>query len=222
MSQSFPERLKNYLNERYKNERYFEPYEIETNPNLLPSTIEGKHTKWSVETEWPESCSCIKEDVDGKVWIVSYPLCWIDDWLSEILWKIYGPRIKGAEGEEKRRLFARMHEKEDEIFNDLLNRKNWDKYLKKRLYRDLVIDLMWSDEVAKRISEKFGIEIILVISHMNYKTYLNSSFDSKGLNEEQKFEEIKKRVEAILAARKLYGDSKERKKFWKELLAKAK
>jgi hypothetical protein len=66
MSRGLPERLRDYLNEKYKSEKWFHPYEF----------IErGKEDeKWKLRTDWYDGCGVVKELVDGSIWVSSGPL----------------------------------------------------------------------------------------------------------------------------------------------------
>jgi hypothetical protein len=60
---------------------------------------------------------------------------------------------------------------------------------------------MWGDEVARRVSEKHGIEVRFEI---DYESGFFTTFDSTGMDDEQLINETMKRVDAINEAREMF------------------
>jgi len=218
MSRGLPERLRDYLNEKYKSEKWFHSYEF----------IErGKEDeKWELRTDWYDGCGGIREYVDGNVWILSGPLAYLGDGLHNVLLRLYDSRIRSAKNEdEEKRFYDELYKEEEDILGDILHRRNLNKYLKEKEFRDLIIDVLWSEEIARRISQEFRVEVKYLIDDVKWRTYFYSAFDSKNMDENRKFEEMVKRVEAIHAACKtyrLYDENEDYKKFKKKVLAEKK
>jgi len=218
MSQDLPERLRDYLNEKHKNEEGFRPYEI------MKGQV--RNEKWFVYTEWRGGCG-IRERMDGTIWVTSSALNYLGDWLLLVLSEPYKHRMWSVKSEdEEEKICDELHKKADPILEDILHRRNLNKYLKEKDYRDIIIDVLWSDEIARRISQEFKIEVKCLMDDVKWKTYFCSAFDSKGINEDQKFEEIVKRIEAVRAAYKMYrlydemyDESEDYKKFKERVLA---
>jgi len=60
---------------------------------------------------------------------------------------------------------------------------------------------MWGDEVARRVSEKHGLEVEFRI---DTESGFFTTFDSTGMDDEQLINETMKRVNAIAEARETY------------------
>jgi ribosomal protein L1 len=60
---------------------------------------------------------------------------------------------------------------------------------------------MWGDEVARRVSEKHGLEVEFRI---DTESGFFTTFDSTGMGDEQLINETMKRVNAIAEARETY------------------
>lgn len=219
VSQSFPEKLKDILNEKYKNTRWFEPFELDTNPVF-------KDEKWCINTPMYGGFGVIGF-TDGRIRVSTHVVDDWDDGIYNMLWPLYEPKIKGKSKEEKEKIWAIYDKEREEILNDVINRR-WEKYLKgkylRKPYYGFIVGAFWADEVARRVSEKFSVEVIYY-TNPGYDSFFISFFDSKDMTEEQIINEVLKRTDAVSTAFKLYESRKqhdeEYKKFKKELLAKA-
>ncbi|MEM2002548.1 MAG: hypothetical protein QXU11_00665 [Thermoproteota archaeon] len=155
MSQGFPERVRDKLNEIFKDEPSFKPFEVESNPNAGPD----KGNKWEVIAyEWLWfNCRVVKEKEDGTVWIWSDSLGVIDDGLRDLVHDIYEQRIERVKTEEEK-----LRKKEEEEFEKALDdivHKRWDKYLRKRAYQGTIIYKFWAEEIAKKMSEQCRFKV---------------------------------------------------------------
>ncbi|MBO3842563.1 MAG: hypothetical protein FGF48_09160 [Candidatus Brockarchaeota archaeon] len=218
MSQEFLNRLKNYLDERLKGEVLYDslkPFKIEVFP---PS---NKYWRWWVRTEsYGVPVAVVAEHGDGTVSVKSDLLDKAGDDIIERLCKSYRSKFAKARGnkEEEEVWDALRRKEEDEARKDYLNRRNFEKHLKKS-YWHAFLRLLWFDEVARRISEEHGVEVRVEIDKVDYESGLESKFDGSNMDEEKKFEEIRKRVEAVIAAYKLahqayhFREPKKREKF---------
>jgi len=202
MCQGFLEKLRDYLSERLKNEgfyRWFRPFEIEKRGPF-------DREKWLVRTQGGLlPVASITESIDGMVSVYSCRTDKAGDYISECLVKSYRHRFKKAEAkgkEEEEKIWKALDKEKEEAYRDYVSRRNIEKHIK-RPYREAFVRLLWFDEVARRISEKYGVKVKLGINEIDCDSGLVSRFDGNDMNEEEKFEEIKKRVEAIIAARKL-------------------
>ncbi|MBO3800082.1 MAG: hypothetical protein FGF52_03390 [Candidatus Brockarchaeota archaeon] len=201
MSQEFLNRLKNYLDERLRNEvRWgsFKPFEID-----VPSSPFSWY-RWEVRTESHAPVGVVTEHSDGTVSLKSDLLDKAGYDISVRLVKSYRFKFAKARGskEEDEKVWETLNREEEEACKDYLNRRNFEKHLKKT-YWHAFLRLLWFDEVARRISEEYGVEVKLEIDKIDYDSGLISEFDGNNIDEERKFEEIKKRVEAFIAAYKL-------------------
>ncbi|MBO3808120.1 MAG: hypothetical protein FGF50_00780 [Candidatus Brockarchaeota archaeon] len=202
MSETFLNRLKNYLDERLKNEvlivNGFKPFEIETH---FPS---GSRRKWEVFTQGWVTVGSIKEFLDGTVVVGSASLDRAGDGILEHLSVSYRRKLGQAEisKEEEKKAIEVVLRRQEEVCEDYLHRRNLEKHLKKPYWRTFV-RLLWFDEVARRISEEYGVKVEAVVYEVTYDCGLESKFDGTNMDEDKKFEEIKKRVEALIAAYKL-------------------
>ncbi|MBO3809064.1 MAG: hypothetical protein FGF50_05655 [Candidatus Brockarchaeota archaeon] len=213
MGREFLNRLKNYLDERLKDEAIwdsFKPFEIDV---FSPSDWR----RWWVRTESRVPVGFVMERSDGTVSVESELLDKAGDYIIECVCRSYRFKFAKARGnkEEEEKIDKAHNEEIDEARKDYLNRRNFEKHLKKSYWRAF-LRLLWFDEVARRISEEYGVEVKVEIDDVDYDSGLISEFDGRDMDEERKFEEIKRRVEAVTAAYKLayqaYGTSKEKRK----------
>jgi len=198
VSLNFLEKLRDYLNERLKDEALyfgFKPFRI----------VKYQTGDLEVHTESITAVRSVEFRADGTIAVESELVDKGGDYIGERLVKNYRRRFKEAEAkgkEEEDKVWKALDKKEKEIYRDYINRKNLEKHLKKN-YREAFIRLLWFDEVAKRVSKEYGIDVKVEIDEIDYDSGLISEFDGSNMSEEEKFEEIKKRVEAITAAYKL-------------------
>jgi hypothetical protein len=208
MSQAFLEKLRDYLNERFKKEgRLFKPFEIDTS---CPPY------RWLIGDEGTTAVAIIIESVDGIVSVYSQRTDKAGDYIRERLVSSYRRRFKKAEAkgkEEEENVWEAFNKEKDEICKDYINRRNIEKHLKKN-YREAFIRLLWFDEVARRASKEY--EVKLEIDDIGCGSCLVSEFSGNNMSGDEKFEEIKKMIEAVIAAYKL-ADGAYKKKYPSEL-----
>ena len=114
--------------------------------------------------------------------------------------------------EEKEKIYREKLEEERRIIEDFKQRR-FEKYLKMTsAFRipglrigwslaDCAKSHMWGDEVARRVSEKHGIEVRFEI---DYESGFFTTFDSTGMDDEKLIDEVMKRVNAINEAREMF------------------
>jgi len=198
MDKSFLNRLKNYLDERLKNEVLifsFKPFEIR-----VPSSPDS-YWRWELSTQSHTIVRSIMERSDGTVIVESDLLDKAGDYIGECLVKSYRLRFAKVKGNEEE-IWKTLKKEEEKAREGYLNRVNFEMHLKKS-YWHAFLRLLWFDEVARRISKKYGVEVKVVIDEIDYDSGLESRFDGRNMDDERKFEEIKKRVEALIDAYKL-------------------
>jgi len=127
--------------------------------------------------------------------------------------KKYGRMYEKAKTEEeKERIVKKEYEEIGRIVEDFKQRR-FEKYLKMTsAFRfphlglgwslaDCAKSHMWGDEVARRVSEKYGIEVRFEI---DTESGFFTTFDSTGMGDEQLINETMKRVDAINEAREMF------------------
>jgi len=122
--------------------------------------------------------------------------------ISEYFWGKYKYKEKEAKTEEEReRIKQRRKEEENQALEDFKQRR-FEKYLKsKDSISYFAAKHMWGDEIARRLSKRYGFEVKFVIDS---ESGFFITFDSKGMDDEQLINEIMKRVDAIAKARKMF------------------
>lgn len=177
--------------------------------------------RWEIGTGAFISCRYIYEYEDGRVQVESLCFDAPGDEVGEVLVRLHQREFKT----KKEGVFAKIDRKEKEILDDFINRRNIEKHIRKP-YGRVFTRLLWADKIAEEIGKKFGVgvKVFIDVTSHHWRTYFISSFDSKGMDEERKFEEIKKRVEAVSATRKLYDEDfkKGYKEFHREMLERSK
>jgi len=203
VSLNFLEKLKSYLNERMRKEgKLSEMFEIR-----VPGLLSGE--SWIVRIKEPGILSPVAgvvESDDGIVCVYSLGTDRAGDYIGECLVRKYRRRLEKAEAkgkEEEEKVWKALNKEEEEARRDYVNRRNFEKHLKKS-YKEAFVRLLWFDEVAKRFSKEHGVEVrVEVADGAECRSGLVSEFNGSNMSEEEKLEEIKKRVEAIIAAYKL-------------------
>jgi len=204
MGQSFLESVRDYLNERLKSDELygwrFKPFEIDV-PSPLPKG------KWMIYPRFPTSpIGSVVESIDGTISVYSSGIDKAGEYIAEYLIKSYRRRFERAEAkgkEEEEKVWKAFEKEKSEARRDYINRRNIEKHLKKS-YRDAFIRLLWFEEACERISREYRVEVkVEIVNEIECDTYLASRFNGSSKSEEEKFEEIRKRVEAIIAAYKL-------------------
>jgi hypothetical protein len=103
--------------------------------------------------------------------------------------------------EEKEKIYREELEEERRIIEDFKQGK-FEKYLKaRRSISYFAKRHMWGIEVARRVSEKHGIEVKFEI---DYESGFFTTFDSTGMDDEQLINEIMRRADAIAEAREMF------------------
>jgi len=198
MSQALLEKLRDYLNERLKDEALyfgFKPFEI----------AKYQTGDLTVFTESMTPVRFVEFRADGMIAVESGLVDKGGDYIGECLVKSYRHRFEKAEAkgmEEEEKVWKALGEEKKKVREDYINRRNLEKHLKKS-YKEAFIRLLWFDDVCRRISEEYGVEVKVRIDEIDYDSGLISEFDGSNMDEEKKFEEIKKRVEAVIVACKL-------------------
>ncbi|NHV99541.1 MAG: hypothetical protein HA496_07825 [Thaumarchaeota archaeon] len=117
--------------------------------------------------------------------------------MIDILDDTYRPKRKRAKSKEEERKLDEEEERIDREIMGYIERKEWDKCLKKYRFKNkrinkrmrrLIAEMMWRDEVAKTVSEKFGVKIQFIT--IRGESGFESTFDSKGMSDEQILREI--------------------------------
>lgn len=220
VSRELLERVRDYLNEMFKDEikSELDSYHISGRASYL------KDVEWSVWTNLMDGVG-VMGLVDGRIQVHSHVLGEnYEEALEIITSDLYRRRLERARSEEEKKKIEEERYKEiKEVLDDLVN-KRWDKYIKdkrlRRRYGDTTFEsLYWGEEVARRIREKYGMNIEFRVGPRG-KTGYFSIFDPSGMSEEQIFEEIVKRIKMIYDAYESNHNRREKVKFEKEFEAK--
>jgi len=170
------EELVGYVRNRYSTE-------VQASMLHVTSGVHGERLKWQINAVY---ASQIYETVDGKIGILSAVTVAVEDTVEYYLREV----CKVGEG---------RFDKERQIMRDLLNRDNWPKY--RAEFKTLIERLIWGEEIARKITERAGIEVKHYIPEPpNDNALFYTEFASTGMNNEQKMEKIKKHLDAIDAA----------------------
>lgn len=215
VSRELLERIGAFLNEMFKDKitRPDLAYEIVDRPVPYLRGVE-----WHVNTDLDEGVGVYGLS-DGRIRVSSHALGeHYREGLEIITADLYRRRLEKAKSEEEKERIRKEREREiEEVMDDLVN-KRWEKYLKdERLRRryGTFIGLYWGEEVARRIREKYGMDIEFIVGLAGRTGYI-STFDPKGMSEDQIFEEIVKRVKMVYDAYNSWYDLGERKEFEEE------
>ncbi|MBO3799354.1 MAG: hypothetical protein QXI42_04255 [Thermoproteota archaeon] len=231
VSRELLERIRDYLNEMFKdnikimNEMFKD--NIKRWPGLYLYYIEERgfgNIKWYVRTNLMDGVG-VMGLVDGRIEVDSHVLGEnYEEALEIITADLYRRRLERARSEEEKKKIQEERRKEiREVLDDLID-KRWDKYIKdkrlRRRYGSMTFKgLYWGEEVARRIREKYGMDIEFRVGPRG-KTGYFSIFDPSGMSEEQIFEEIVKRIRMIYDAYESNHNRGEKVKFEKEFEAK--
>ncbi|MEM2940158.1 MAG: hypothetical protein QW304_01185 [Thermoproteota archaeon] len=183
---SFPEMVKEYLNEHFQGKPFYQPYEVHVG-KILKESLERKELKWSVQSP-SLSCYAVEEDIKGQIWIVSDGIESIEGWFEDY-------HIDSSQLES--------------FLKGLQNKRNWRKYKK---YKGLIPRLKFEEKIAKLATKKTGVKVALFIPPSLYFKYCHfySVFDASNMMDDQKMEEIKRRAEAIFLAHEFWRKSRRR------------
>ncbi|MEM2980955.1 MAG: hypothetical protein QW385_06310 [Thermoproteota archaeon] len=189
-------------------------YEIKTSGTTFfapdeDRTLEGVPTKWVIDIplRGGHFYGKVYGDIDGKIVVETRGIRFLSKQISDILWSIYGKEVKKVEKDKDKRknLIHKIVQKEMDIREELADRKNWDKYASQKPFEELIYKIRCGDEAARKASEEFGVEVIHWMPPPPEEfDFFYSAFDPKGMSREQKFEEVKKRIDAIERAIRLY------------------
>jgi hypothetical protein len=189
-SQDFPKRVKEYLDEHFKGEPFYQPYEVRIG-DILGWSLEKEDLKWSVQSQ-SLSCYAVEKDVKGQIWVISDAIDRIDGWIEDY-WR---------DGLDSSQLKV--------LLRDLQDKKNWRKYDRK--YRKLMARLRFGEKIAELVTKKTGVKVVLFIPSDIYFKYCRfySVFDANDMTDDRKMEEIKKRADAVFLAYKSWDEGKEK------------
>ncbi len=194
----FLNKLVEYMNKRYEKGRamagypapkYFALKYCEGPPSVISggkkSRIEGevyelgvpigkgdRKMKWEVTATW--RLPHIEELEDGEIVITSGSMYELGDALSGV----YG-----------------IYEEQREVIRALADRNNWEKL--KFTYPLVVGNLAYAHYLAEKVSRETGIKIIHFVRKDEEFTYFFTTFDSKGMSDEEKMRMIEKALDAI-------------------------
>jgi len=144
----------------------------------------------------------LKAYKNGKIKVDAGPEPTEDEISEFYLWRKYKQKYKKAKtDEEKKRILQKEDEEEKRIIEGFKQRR-FENYIKKGgTIAYFAKKHMWGDEVARRVSEKHGLEVEFRI---DTESGFFTTFDSTGMDDEQLINEIMKRVNAIAEARETY------------------
>jgi hypothetical protein len=118
------------------------------------------------------------------------------------LWKKYKHKYEEAKtDEEKKRILQKEKEERNRIIEDFKQRRFEDYIKKGGVIAYFAGRHMWGDEVARRVSEKHGLEVRFEI---DTESCFFTTFDSTRMDDEQLINETMKRVDAINEAREMF------------------
>lgn len=189
-------------------------YEIKTRGTTFfapdeDRTLEGVPTKWVIDISLRGGhfYGKVYGDIDGKIVVETRGIRFVSEQISNILWRIYEKELKKVEKDKEKweKLINEISQKGIDVREELTDRKNWDKYASQKPFEELIYKIRCGDEAARKASEEFGVEVIHWMPHAPEEfDFFYSTFDPKGMSREQKFEEVKKRIDAIKRAIRLY------------------
>ncbi|MBO3754184.1 MAG: hypothetical protein FGF53_04815 [Candidatus Brockarchaeota archaeon] len=144
---------------------------------------------------------------NGTIKIISDGIVGISDYLGEAVYSLFKRKLTNARREknkeEEKMLIKEWIEKGEEIWRDLVEGRSFKCIKDKRLKR-LALHVKYAKEVARKVSRKYGVEVTYYRKPYDDFDYFCSVFNARGMSEDQIFEEIKKRVEAINEAKYHY------------------
>lgn len=122
--------------------------------------------------------------------------------ISDFLWDKYKRRYGEVKTEEeKKEIEQKEGEEEKKIIEDFKQRR-FEDYLKaEEAISYFAKRHMWGDEVARRLSGKYGFKVRFEI---DTESGFLTTFDSTGMSNEQLINEVMKRVDAIAEAREMF------------------
>lgn len=137
---------------------------------------------------------------DGRIEVVSGSMH-TSEAIGDTLYTYkYDRRLKRAKTEEKEGIREEAWREERTIVKDFI-RKKFEKHLKGAIAY-FAKQYMWCDELARRLSEKYGFELKFIVE--NEDTGFRMAFNSVGMGEEQVIQETVRRAEALREVEMMY------------------
>ncbi|MEM1554530.1 MAG: hypothetical protein QXU09_02295 [Thermoproteota archaeon] len=181
----FVHKLKEYLLKRYKKpeiEKDRGGYDCYIETELFSKSLIGTDLKWRISGggRYPQ----VEEDIEGNIFLWSPTAGEVPDiiFLSCELDKV---RITNDEV--------------DRVWEMILDKGNWEKLEKK--YRGLIEWLRKADGLAKKATEKMGVETVFFIPDSSKEEgdrfYFVARFNSKGMSDEEKMKTIEKALNIL-------------------------
>ncbi|MEM4610518.1 MAG: hypothetical protein QW190_06495 [Thermoproteota archaeon] len=193
MSENIVEKLRSLLTEKFKHE-HFSSIEL-----LTPAPTE----KWFIIVRLPPFYDIFLTSYkDGRVEVDTGPVRTGDGIREFHLYKKYRRKYEEAKTEEERReIYEKKDKEEDRIIEDF-RQGMFKKYLRmKGSIAYYAKEHMWANEVARRVSDKYGFEVRF---NIDYESGFVTTFNSAGMDEEQMVREVMRRVDAIAEAREMF------------------
>jgi len=169
-------------------------------------TVEGVPTRWVIKGRDPFAgiYEMVCGDIEGKIEVRSPPLYDISKEILRILYPIYEKKLKEVKknNEKRLKLIDELVQKKIEIQNELRDRNNWSRYFSQKSFEKLMRRVMRGDTVARRVSREFGVKVVYWIPPTpDEYVYFYSVFDTKDMSNDQVFDEVRKRIDAVREAR---------------------
>jgi hypothetical protein len=189
---SMVERLRALLAEKFERR----PWEkVELLPPL-PSK------EWMIAVRLSDFDIFIKAYKNGKIEVDAGPEPTEDEISEFYLWRKYKRKYEEAKTEEeKERIVKKECEEIGRIIEDFKQRRFEDYIKEGGTIAYFAGRHMWGDEVARRVSEKHGIEVGFEI---DTESGFITTFDSIGIDDEQLINEVMKRVNAIAEVNEMF------------------
>ncbi|MBO3842289.1 MAG: hypothetical protein FGF48_07730 [Candidatus Brockarchaeota archaeon] len=188
-------RLRDLLFERFRGDQNI--WEIKL--RQLPLLKE----KWSIVIDRHPHGFSITAYEDGKIEVAMGP---VDHWdgIGDVIWIYkYKRRYERAKTEEERkRIRQEKKEFESRAFDDFMQ-KDYERYLKDKALDYTARQHIWANEVAKRLSDKYGRSIEFFEDE---KPGFAAEFNSTGMGEEQVIEEVMKRIDAMIEVEEMFDN----------------
>ena len=157
------------------------PYAIEEKQNLEGRVwvvyFDEDKVKGMDKISMNHGAQWVEEDKDGTIQVYSWHFYDVNDVASEE----YG-----------------IHFRDEDVLQE---RENWEKYRKK--VPGLIAELEAAKRIANEANKKYGTSIRLWSGE---KPYLKTSFDAKGMGNDEKLHEIERRARAMLEAWRLFDE----------------
>ncbi|MEM2173346.1 MAG: hypothetical protein QXS66_08960 [Thermoproteota archaeon] len=193
--EEFLEKLKEYLLSRYNKEEIIKkrgPCELYIERKLQLKSPEGANLKWRIDGggTYPH----IYEDSEGKVFVWSPTIGDFDDFFpteSELIkffrrWRRHHHRYEKFDMELE---FHRM----------MVDRMRWKEIEEDKDFKWMIDSFREKEEIAKKVSEKTGFKVVYYIPPPGggNRFYFYTSFNSKGMSDEEKMKTIERAIDAV-------------------------